>query len=49
MADDSGQCFETTVTWDCPNELVPFTESELVNAKKTVAIGSHFFSLHILI
>jgi len=28
MADDGGQCFETTVRWDSPKELDPFMDSD---------------------
>jgi len=42
MADDDGQCFETTVRWDSPKELVPFMDSELANEKIIVTMGYIF-------
>jgi len=43
MADDGGQCFETTVKWDSPKELDSFMDSELANEKVTVTMGISFF------
>ena len=45
MADDGGQCFETTVRWDSPKELDPFMDSELANEKLTVTMGYIYLSL----
>ena len=45
MADDGGQCFETTVRWDSLKELDPFMGSELANEKLTVTMGYIYLSL----
>lgn len=45
MADDGGQCLETTVKWDSPKELGPFMDSELANEKLTVSISYIYLSL----
>jgi len=41
IADDGGQCFETTVGWDSPKELAPFMDSELANEKLTITVTKH--------
>ena len=48
MADDGGQCFETTVRWDSLKELDPFMGSELANEKLTVTMGYIYLSLKLL-